>query len=68
MQSYTLGYIFVVGSNGSAAYNYELLKSAKLLHYNGRNKPWKTGANFPDIWYRYYVPDPTGQVRPAKQS
>lgn len=33
-------------------------KRAKLLHWNGRLKPWKLNSPYHHIWERYYVRDP----------
>ncbi|CAD5124936.1 DgyrCDS13181 [Dimorphilus gyrociliatus] len=32
---------------------------AKLLHWNGRLKPWKLTSPYHHIWKRYYVADPS---------
>lgn len=44
--------------------------NAKLLHWNGGDKPWKKssiGLKYADRWYNYYLPDPLGKFMSGKE-
>ncbi|KAM4748834.1 glycosyltransferase 8 domain-containing protein 2 [Rhinophrynus dorsalis] len=40
-----------------------ILKEAKLLHWNGRYKPWQHPNPHAKLWERWYIPDPTGKFK-----
>lgn len=44
-------------------YSKNILVDAKLMHWNGRKKPWKKTDNgkFTRIWFEYFIKDPWGQ-------
>ncbi|KNC77508.1 hypothetical protein SARC_10030 [Sphaeroforma arctica JP610] len=44
-------------------YKLDITKQAKLMHWNGGFKPWKSGkaSKFAFVWHKYYFPDPWGQ-------
>ncbi|XP_068133021.1 glycosyltransferase 8 domain-containing protein 2 isoform X1 [Hyperolius riggenbachi] len=41
----------------------EVLKDAKLLHWNGRYKPWQIPSSHSQLWKKWYIPDPTGKFQ-----
>jgi hypothetical protein len=55
------------GASYNSRYSKQFIESAKLLHWSGRFKPWSHRAAHAQVWDRYYIPDPTGQFRPARK-
>ncbi|KAM3927016.1 glycosyltransferase 8 domain-containing protein 2 isoform 1-T1 [Leptodactylus fuscus] len=41
----------------------DVVQDAKLLHWNGRFKPWKTPCSHYKLWEKWFIPDPTGKFR-----
>ncbi|XP_043943772.1 glycosyltransferase 8 domain-containing protein 2 [Protopterus annectens] len=39
------------------------LQEAKLLHWNGRFKPWDYPSSHFELWEKWYLPDPLGKYR-----
>ncbi|XP_075456706.1 glycosyltransferase 8 domain-containing protein 2 [Ascaphus truei] len=39
------------------------LQDAKLLHWNGRYKPWQLPSAHIELWERWFIPDPTGKFQ-----
>ncbi|XP_023704912.1 glycosyltransferase 8 domain-containing protein 1-like isoform X2 [Cryptotermes secundus] len=56
-----------LGASYNSRYSKQFIESAKLLHWSGRFKPWSHRAAHAQVWDRYYIPDPTGQFRPARK-
>ncbi|CAH1775439.1 unnamed protein product [Owenia fusiformis] len=48
-------------------YSKEFLQSAKLLHWNGRFKPWGRKSQAADIWDKYFIKDPEERFRPLRR-
>eukprot|EP01134_Creolimax_fragrantissima_P006472 CFRG6472T1 len=46
-------------------YKPDVVKKAKLMHWNGGFKPWKSGkaSKFASVWFKYYFPDPWGKFK-----
>ncbi|XP_053572941.1 glycosyltransferase 8 domain-containing protein 2 [Bombina bombina] len=40
-----------------------VLQKAKLLHWNGRYKPWHYPSAHSKLWEKWYIPDPTGKFK-----
>ncbi|KAM4676894.1 glycosyltransferase 8 domain-containing protein 2 [Discoglossus pictus] len=40
-----------------------VLHDAKLLHWNGRYKPWQYPSANIKLWEKWYIPDPTGMFQ-----
>ncbi|XP_040200187.1 glycosyltransferase 8 domain-containing protein 2 [Rana temporaria] len=40
-----------------------VLGDAKLLHWNGRYKPWQIPSSHSKLWERWFIPDPTGKFQ-----
>ncbi|CAH2277529.1 glycosyltransferase 8 domain-containing 2 isoform X1 [Pelobates cultripes] len=40
-----------------------ILQKAKLLHWNGRYKPWHMRSAHSNLWEEWYIPDPTGKFQ-----
>ncbi|XP_053319533.1 glycosyltransferase 8 domain-containing protein 2 [Spea bombifrons] len=40
-----------------------VLQDAKLLHWNGRYKPWQATSAHKKLWEKWYIPDPTGRFQ-----
>ncbi|XP_072257259.1 glycosyltransferase 8 domain-containing protein 2 isoform X2 [Pyxicephalus adspersus] len=40
-----------------------VLKDAKLLHWNGRYKPWQISSSHGKLWQKWFIPDPTGKFQ-----
>jgi hypothetical protein len=57
---------FCAGASYNSRYSKQFIENAKLLHWSGRFKPWSHRAAHAQVWDRYYIPDPTGQFRPAR--
>ncbi|KAK7093286.1 glycosyltransferase 8 domain-containing protein 1-like [Littorina saxatilis] len=62
-----LWHVHFLGWNVRRIYGKQYIKSAKLLHWNGRSKPWGRNAAFQDSWDRYFLPDPTKQFQPVRK-
>ncbi|XP_064461077.1 glycosyltransferase 8 domain-containing protein 1-like isoform X2 [Ornithodoros turicata] len=54
-----------LGVTTGSLYSRTYIEKAKLLQWSGHFKPWGTRASFADIWYSYFVADPTGRFRPS---
>ncbi|XP_029457368.1 glycosyltransferase 8 domain-containing protein 2 isoform X2 [Rhinatrema bivittatum] len=52
-----------LGWSPDARYSEHFLQEAKLLHWNGRYKPWDYPSIHAEIWENWYIPDPTGQFK-----
>ncbi|XP_035697415.1 glycosyltransferase 8 domain-containing protein 2-like [Branchiostoma floridae] len=50
-----------LGWTAGTRYSKQFIMEAKLLHWNGRFKPWGRTSQHMDAWERYYIPDPTGK-------
>ncbi|XP_053439935.1 glycosyltransferase 8 domain-containing protein 2 isoform X4 [Nycticebus coucang] len=55
-----LWHIRHLGWNPDARYSEHFLQEAKLLHWNGRHKPWDFPSVHNDLWESWFVPDPAG--------
>ncbi|XP_007907052.1 glycosyltransferase 8 domain-containing protein 1 [Callorhinchus milii] len=62
-----LWHIRHLGSNIGTRYSSHFVRAAKLLHWNGRFKPWGRVSSYGDIWDKWYVPDPTGKFHPVRR-
>nr|AYH91788.1 glycosyltransferase 8 domain-containing protein 1-like protein [Pomacea canaliculata] len=58
-----LWHVKYLGWSPRTSYKYQFIRSAKLLHWNGRFKPWGRTAAFQELWDFYYIPDPTDKFR-----
>jgi len=52
-----------LGYTRNPHYSGAYIEKAKLLHWNGRLKPWATWSQLQQIWDQYYLEDPTGLFR-----
>lgn len=55
-----LWHIRHLGWNSDTRYSKHILQEAKLLHWNGRHKPWDFPSVHNDLWEIWFVPDPAG--------
>ncbi|XP_063165142.1 glycosyltransferase 8 domain-containing protein 2 [Candoia aspera] len=55
-----LWHIRHLGWSPDARYSEHFLQEAKLLHWNGRYKPWGYPSGHIDFWEKWFVPDPSG--------
>ena len=55
------------GWTARTSYSGHYMRSAKLLHWNGRFKPWGRTSSFQDVWDRYFLPDLTKQFTPLRK-
>ena len=60
--------ISYTGLTSGTSYNKDFIRSAKLLHWNGHFKPWGRASQHTDVWDRYYLQDPTGELSPVRKS
>lgn len=56
-----------LGVTTGARYSEAFLKAAKLLHWNGRFKPWGHNSQHTLIWEKYFLHDATGQFQIARR-
>ncbi|XP_051874245.1 glycosyltransferase 8 domain-containing protein 1 [Pristis pectinata] len=56
-----------LGSSAGTRYSSHFIKAAKLLHWNGRFKPWGRTSPYSEIWDKWYIPDPTGKFHPVRR-
>lgn len=56
-----------LGWTAGTSYSSEFIKHAKLLHWNGRFKPWGRTAQHTEVWDKYYINDPTGKFSPVRK-
>lgn len=61
-------HVHFLGWTARSSYTRPYVKSAKLLHWNGRFKPWLRSAPFQDLWDQYFLPDPTGKFVPIRKT
>ncbi|XP_069829734.1 glycosyltransferase 8 domain-containing protein 2 [Dendropsophus ebraccatus] len=40
-----------------------VVHDAKLLHWNGRFKPWRFTSSHYKLWEKWFIPDPTGKFQ-----
>ncbi|XP_043824382.1 glycosyltransferase 8 domain-containing protein 2 [Dromiciops gliroides] len=52
-----------LGWSADARYSEHFLQEAKLLHWNGRHKPWDFPSVHPDLWESWFIPDPSGKFK-----
>ncbi|KAK4001993.1 Glycosyltransferase 8 domain-containing protein 1 [Daphnia magna] len=61
-----------LGLSRGSRYSPFFLNNAKLLHFNGHFKPWKSvrsfGSTFEQkVWDKYFIPDPLGRFVPIRK-
>ncbi|XP_072047648.1 glycosyltransferase 8 domain-containing protein 1-like [Amphiura filiformis] len=56
-----------LGVTSGTKYSDEFVHSAKLLHWNGRYKPWGRISQHTMVWEKFYIHDPTGQYKIARK-
>lgn len=57
-----------LGTTGAGnRYSPQFVKAAKLLHWNGHYKPWGRTSSYPDVWDKWFIPDPTGKFHPVRK-
>nr|XP_015815031.2 glycosyltransferase 8 domain-containing protein 1 [Nothobranchius furzeri] len=57
-----------LGTTGAGnRYSPQFVRAAKLLHWNGHYKPWGRVSSFPEVWDRWFIPDPTGKFHPVRR-
>ncbi|KAK7501817.1 hypothetical protein BaRGS_00006903 [Batillaria attramentaria] len=61
-------HVHFLGWTVRSSYARQYIKSAKLLHWNGRFKPWLRTAPFQEFWDKYFLPDPTGKFVPIRKT
>ncbi|XP_066176052.1 glycosyltransferase 8 domain-containing protein 2 isoform X1 [Sylvia atricapilla] len=52
-----------LGWSPDARYSEQFLQEAKLLHWNGRYKPWDYPSVHTDLWENWFIPDPSGKFK-----
>ncbi|CAG2244308.1 Glycosyltransferase 8 domain-containing protein 2,Glycosyltransferase 8 domain-containing protein 1 [Mytilus edulis] len=57
-----------LGWTSGTSYTKQFIGMAKLLHWNGRFKPWGRVSQHKDVWNKYYIEDPTGKFKPARKN
>lgn len=62
-----LWHVHFLGWSTKPSLSRQIVKSAKLLHWNGHYKPWERTAAYQDVWDHYYLPDPTKQFQPVRK-
>ncbi|XP_076452128.1 glycosyltransferase 8 domain-containing protein 1-like isoform X2 [Babylonia areolata] len=62
-----LWHVHFLGWTPRTRYTAEFIGSAKLLHWNGRFKPWGRVSSYQHIWDRYFLPDPTHKFQPVRR-
>ncbi|KFO30277.1 Glycosyltransferase 8 domain-containing protein 2 [Fukomys damarensis] len=58
-----LWHIRHLGWSPDARYSERFLQEAKLLHWDGRYKPWRLPSVHTDLWQSWFVQDPAGVFR-----
>ncbi|XP_042325371.1 glycosyltransferase 8 domain-containing protein 2 [Sceloporus undulatus] len=58
-----LWHIRHLGWSPDTRYSEHFLHDAKLLHWNGRYKPWDYPSVHTDLWEKWFVPDPSGTFK-----
>ncbi|XP_041377971.1 glycosyltransferase 8 domain-containing protein 2-like [Gigantopelta aegis] len=57
-----------LGWTPGTSYTKQFIRGAKLLHWNGRFKPWGRQTQHVEVWNKYYLTDPTGTFKPVRRS
>ncbi|BFZ07580.1 hypothetical protein BsWGS_10619 [Bradybaena similaris] len=57
-----------LGWTPGSSYSKSFVRQAKLLHWNGRFKPWGRTSQHSDIWDKYFIPDPLNEFRPVRRT
>ncbi|KFQ17400.1 PREDICTED: glycosyltransferase 8 domain-containing protein 2, partial [Merops nubicus] len=52
-----------LGWSPDTRYSEHFLQEAKLLHWNGRYKPWDYPSVHTDLWENWFIPDPSGKFK-----
>ncbi|XP_056430499.1 glycosyltransferase 8 domain-containing protein 2 [Hyla sarda] len=52
-----------LGLNPDDQLSHNIVQDAKLLHWNGRFKPWKFASSHYKLWEKWFIPDPTGKFK-----
>ncbi|GFO13210.1 glycosyltransferase 8 domain-containing protein 1-like [Plakobranchus ocellatus] len=63
----SLWHVRFLGWTSGTSYSKSFISHAKLLHWNGKFKPWGRVAQHSDVWDKYFVPDPSGKFRPVRR-
>ncbi|XP_019400310.1 PREDICTED: glycosyltransferase 8 domain-containing protein 2 isoform X2 [Crocodylus porosus] len=58
-----LWHIRHLGWSPDTRYSEHFLQDAKLLHWNGRYKPWDYPSVHTDLWEKWFIPDPSGKFK-----
>jgi lipopolysaccharide biosynthesis glycosyltransferase len=57
-----------LGWTSGSSYSKAYLQQAKLLHWNGKFKPWGRVAQHSELWDKYFLPDPRNEFRPVRRT
>ncbi|KAK6175615.1 hypothetical protein SNE40_014036 [Patella caerulea] len=57
-----------LGWTPGTSYTTQFLRSAKLLHWNGRFKPWGRTSQHSEIWDKYFIADPSHRFHPVRKA
>ncbi|XP_064611122.1 glycosyltransferase 8 domain-containing protein 1-like [Liolophura sinensis] len=57
-----------LGWTAGTSYSAKFIESAKLLHWNGRFKPWGRASQHTKVWDRYFIKDPQKKFLPVRRS
>ncbi|KAK3802670.1 hypothetical protein RRG08_001933 [Elysia crispata] len=63
----TLWHVRYLGWTSGTSYSKQFIAHAKLLHWNGKFKPWGRIAQHSDVWDKYFISDPSGKFRPIRR-
>jgi len=56
-----------LGWTSGSSYSRDFVRKAKLLHWNGKFKPWGRGSQHSELWDKYFLPDPRGKFIPVRR-
>lgn len=56
-----------LGLTTGSSYSRDFVKSARLLHWNGRFKPWGRKSQHSERWSKYFIPDPAGKFKVVRR-
>ncbi|XP_005097020.1 glycosyltransferase 8 domain-containing protein 1 [Aplysia californica] len=57
-----------LGWTSGTSYSKKFVAKAKLLHWNGKFKPWGRVSQHHDVWDRYFLPDPGNRFKPMRRT
>ena len=64
----TFELLYFAGISTAKHFSNSFVRHAKLLHWDGKLKPWSGVAAYKEVWDKYVVLDPSGEHVPVRKN